>query len=401
MTTYVVIPRHRSDAVLRAQEVDDPSALTTAMVDQVRSMFAGTPFEQRPVLAEAGLLRPAEPIVPAGPDANRLAQAIAAPRVLSSVGAVLIDDPPEAVLQALAAQAIILSNEEIPLVGPVEKSEKTSDPWHLKKINVAAAQAKKLDGRGVRIGIVDTGIDASHSEFSGKSINFAEFNTSGFLISTTPRDAGSHGTHVSALAAGRTCGVAPEAELSVAAVLTHANPNGQLGGFLAQIIAGLNWLAHSNHSSPTISISHCPIMNGSFGASGYNSYLLSSLQTVRSTPASLFGAAIGNNGRGGLNRHGSPGNYDIVPGVGATDSNDDPAPFSDWGIEPTSGALKPDLSAPGVDVYSAVPGNSYGVKSGTSMAAPIVAGAAALLHSADPRARPQPSRTFNASDAFG
>jgi serine protease AprX len=379
MATYVVIPRQRSDAVLRAQQVDDSDALSNAMVDQVRSMLAGTPFEQHPMLAESGLLQPAGEMVPAGSNANRLAREAAAPRVLSSVGVVLIDDPPDAVLEALRAQAIILPNEEIALVSPVEEIEKPSDPWHLKKINVAAARAKKLDGQGVRIGIVDTGIDGAHKEFSGKSINFAEFDTSGFLISTSPRDAGTHGTHVSALAAGRTCGVAPGAELSVAAVLTHTSPNGRLSGFLAQIIAGLNWLAHTNHSSPTISIAHCPIMNGSFGGNGYNPYLLSSLQTVRSTPASLFGAAIGNNGRLGVNRHGSPGNYDIVPGIGATDSNDEPAPFSDWGVELTSGALKPDLSAPGVGVYSALPGNRYGLKSGTSMAAPIVAGAAALL----------------------
>src|ERR1700683_1510492 len=175
MATYVVIPRHRSDAVLRAQQVDDSDALSNAMVDQVRSMLAGTPFEQHPMLAESGLLQPAGEMVPAGSDANRLAREAAAPRVLSSVGVVLIDDPPDAVLEALRAQAIILPNEEIALVSPVEEIQKPSDPWHLQKINVAAARAKKLDGQGVRIGIVDTGIDGAHKEFSGKSINFAEF----------------------------------------------------------------------------------------------------------------------------------------------------------------------------------------------------------------------------------
>lgn len=375
MTTYIVIPRQRSDAVLRAQLAENPGALSEAMIDLARSLLAGTPFAGALMLAESGLVGPRERIPP-GPDTNTRARELRAPRVLSSVGAVLIDDPPPGVFDALAAQAIVLPNEEYPLIVPVEEAETPCDPWHLKKINLAAAQAKGLNGKGVRIGIVDTGIDASHKEFAGKSINFAEFDASGFLISINPRDAGDHGTHVSALAAGKSCGVAPEADLSVAAVLTHG---GGKSGFLAQILGGLNWLAHSNHPSPTVPISHCPIMNGSFGGKGYNSYLLASLQAVRSAPAALFGAAIGNNGRLGVNNHGSPGNYDIVPGVGATDKNDDPAPFSDWGLEAASGALKPDLSAPGVDICSALPGNRYGLKSGTSMAAPIVAGAAALL----------------------
>jgi subtilisin family serine protease len=375
--TFIVIPRQRSDAVLRAQQTGNQDTLSFAMVDQARSMLAGTPFGQLPMLTEIGLLAPEGRSGPTGQAGNYAARAMRAPRVLSSVGAVLIDElsPPQ--LEALQEQAIVLPNADVPLVGPVEEKEQTTcQPWHLTKINVAAAHKKGLDGRGIRIGIVDTGIDASHKEFKGKSIDFAEFDASGFLISTVPRDAGSHGTHVSALAAGLTCGVAPGADLSVAAVLTH---NGGKSGFLAQILGGLNWLAHSNHPSPTTPIAHCPIMNGSFGGGGYNPYLLSTLQTVRSAPASLFSAAIGNNGRSGVNLHGSPGNYDIVPGVGATDSKDDPAPFSDWGVEKTSGALKPDLSAPGVDICSALPGNRYGLKSGTSMAAPMVAGAAALL----------------------
>jgi subtilisin family serine protease len=206
MATYILIPRQRSAAILQAQQAYDASALSDAMVDQTRSMLAGTPFEGRPILAEAGLVGPAERIEPAGSYANSMARDVGAPRVLSSVGAVLIDDPPDEVRQALSAQAIILPNEDIPLVGPVEEMEKPSEPWHLEKINVAAARAKGLRGDGVRIGIVDTGIDANHHEFTGKSIIFAEFDTNGFLISTSPRDAGTHGTHVSALAAGRTCG---------------------------------------------------------------------------------------------------------------------------------------------------------------------------------------------------
>ena len=80
-------------------------------------------------------------------------------------------------------------------------------------------------------------------------------------------------------------------------------------------------------------ISQCPILNASLGSPGYNPYLYSSLHVVRQVPAAQLSGAIGNGGRMGVNNHGSPGNYDVVLGVGATDQNDVVTDFSDWALK--------------------------------------------------------------------
>lgn len=92
----------------------------------------------------------------------------------------------------------------------------------------------------------------------------------------------------------------------------------------------------------------------------------------------------------GVDNHGSPANYDIAAGIGAVDDSGIVAPFSHWGLETKHMALKPDLCAPGVDIRSAVTGGGYARKSGTSMATPAAAAAAALLGQKHPAYRRNP-----------
>ena len=303
---------------------------------------------------------------------------------LDGLNAYLVEDLTQDEREKLHNEADVLENIEIGLVPPTSVADNAGEEGecqHLDQVKAKAAWQKGFTGADVRIGILDTGIDASHTEFRGKSISFMEFDASGFPIGTTPRDADRHGTHVAGIAAGATCGVAPCADLAVAAVLTHHKGGGRMSGYLAQILAGYNWLAHHNHGTAG-AISNCPVVNASFGASGFHNYLYSSVKMQHSTlKRSLLVAAIGNSGSSGVNNHGSPGNYNIAAGIGAVDANGIVAPFSDWGLEAVHGALKPDLCAPGTDVRSAVPKpkGGYVRMSGTSMASPAAAAAVALI----------------------
>lgn len=392
MATYIVVPRVGLGSLIQGL-AEEPSALATESAALTQRILSGTGLEGRPVLTAYGLISASGVVEATGPEAAKIAHKTGAVRALEGLDVILIDNPDAKTLAAVRDRADVFENIQIPIIEPVaSEAEISCTPWHLSKINEKAARTQNLTGRGVLVGILDTGIDSQHPEFAGKSVNFGEFDSSGFLVSTKPRDAGDHGTHVAGLVGGKTCGVAPDADLAVAAVLTTKTPTGH-AGFLAQILAGLNWLAHSNHGQAG-AISQCAIINASLGSSGYNSYLYSSLHIIRQTPAAQMIAAIGNAGRKGVNYHGSPGNYDITLGIGATDSSDIVAAFSDWGIEPTHAALKPDLSAPGVDICSSVPGGKYARKSGTSMATPIVAGAAALLIQKYPKLARKPLNLF-------
>jgi uncharacterized repeat protein (TIGR01451 family) len=122
-----------------------------------------------------------------------------------------------------------------------------------------------------------------------------------------------------------------------------------------------------------------------FGEIGCNvpSALLTATQVLRTAGVMVI-AAAGNDGPSCGTVWHSPGMYDQVFTVGATDIGDAIASFSARGPSAFSGHLKPNLVAPGVGVYSSVPGSSYSYKSGTSMATPHVAGMVALLWSAAP-----------------
>jgi len=100
--------------------------------------------------------------------------------------------------------------------------------WHLNAINIEAARAKNLTGNKCILGVLDTGIDASHPEFAGKTIWFAKFDAAGSITSNLPTDMGSHGTHVCGIASGKNCGFAPAADLAVAGVFNQY-PDGSIG----------------------------------------------------------------------------------------------------------------------------------------------------------------------------
>lgn len=317
--------------------------------------------------------------------------------VLEGLGVLIVDEDDIDVASLAGVDVLrVWPNMELTLADPA--IGQGTAPWHIAHVG----QSFQARGAGTLIGVLDTGIDTHHPEFAGKKIHFAEFDMLGRKISTTPRDAGHHGTHVAGIAAGATCGVAPDADLAIAAVLTKKGPTG-MSGSLDQIFGGLNWLITQEFRKDTPGVD---VVNVSLGVgvapggparSGYNGFLSEVVRNTRLAPGILLIAAIGNDGERGEGFHGSPGNYDSVLAVGAIDRNDEVAAFSDWDRSwriagaPAS-IVKPDLCAPGVDVYSSVPGNAYRPLSGTSMATPVVTGLAAVLLERDPLLRGDPGR---------
>ena len=250
----------------------------------------------------------------------------------------------------------------------------------LEMIGARAAQAAGFKGQGIRIGHLDTGVDMFHSELQGKVVAFAEFNAPGKRVpGSKAHDSAQHGTHTAGLLVGDTLGVAPDAKLISALVL----PEGE--GTFAQVIAGMQWVLDPDNNADTDDGAN--VVSMSLGLPGdHPEFALPVQNMLAAGVVPVF--AIGNFGPDAGNT-GSPGNIPDVIGVGAVDRQGQVASFSARGPVAWTGAysgtfVKPDVVAPGVAIRSSFPGNAYGVLSGSSQAAPIAAGAVAVMLGAKP-----------------
>ncbi|RBM04863.1 S8 family serine peptidase [Streptomyces sp. PT12] len=251
------------------------------------------------------------------------------------------------------------------------------------QINAPAAWSAGLDGSGVTVAVLDTGADAEHPDLAGRISRSANFSSS-----DGTHDAFGHGTHVAATVAGSGAGsdgarrgVAPEADLIVGKVL------GDDGyGSDSSVIAGMEWAVDEGADVVNLSL------GDDAGTDGLDPVALA-LNELTASSGALFVVAAGNNGAAGDGSVGSPGSADAALTVGAVDREDALADFSSRGPRPRDGAVKPDVTAPGVGIVAArASGTSMGAPvdslytgaDGTSMATPHVAGAAALLAQAHP-----------------
>lgn len=224
-------------------------------------------------------------------------------------------------------------------------------------------------GAGATIAVIDSGVDLDHPEFSGRIVPGYDFVDEDYFAD----DGNGHGTHVAGTIAGANdnigvTGVAHQAKIMPLRVL-----NNEGYGWTSDIISAVRLAADNN----------ADVINLSLGGGGYSQALADAIRYA-SNRGSVVVMAAGNSG-GSIPEQPAALAVETGLAVGAVDQNRTLADFSN-----RAGPAQLDyVTAPGVNILSAVPGGGYDTFSGTSMAAPHVAGIAGLLKSYDRTLSPE------------
>ncbi len=328
--------------------------------------------------ADARALRQAEAVVFPG---LGLAVATLDPRQLAGEGSVLAVTPelvhhalPEVPEGYLAGYRDAVADLTGRLLGlPGDTAEPTTPPfadtpqytWGLQATEVPTSPRT---GRGIRVAVLDTGVDLTHPDLAGRAVT-----ATSFVAGQSPQDGHGHGTHCVGTACGprtpqgtRGYGVASDAEVFVGKVLSDEG-----SGTDAEILAGIAWAVRNG----------CQVISMSLGADVVEpSPAYAAVGRRALDQGSLIVAAAGNNAdreNGDVGFVGVPANSPDILAVGALDPRLTVAWFSARSLDAPGGGV--DLAGPGVDVLSTWPmPTRYNTISGTSMATPHVAGLAAL-----------------------
>ena len=232
--------------------------------------------------------------------------------------------------------------------------------WALARTEVTTAWDMSL-GSGVTVAIVDTGVDQAHPDLRGQIAASANFSTAASV-----EDKNGHGTHTAGIVAALMnnrrdgAGVAPSAKLLIARALDDSG-----AGTYADVIESINWASDRG----------ARVINLSLVGTTPSQALADSVQSAQERGAVLVAAA----GNAGNSTATYPASLPGVVAVAATDRNDAPASTTTLGPWVM-------LGAPGVDIYSTLPGGRFGPGSGSSAAAAHVSGVAALAAAAWPSA---------------
>jgi subtilisin family serine protease len=225
--------------------------------------------------------------------------------------------------------------------------------WNLEMVQAYEAR-RMTKGSGSVVAVIDTGADYEHYEIENRFLKYRK----GYNVlndSEDPMDDNGHGTHCSGTIAGESVGVAPSATLKAVKFLDAMG-----WGTLEDAITAVEWCIGER----------VDITSNSWGSGRYSEALKMVFDEAWNRGI-LSVAAAGNTGSKDYHY---PSCYDSVMSVAAVDKNEKRAYFSTINE-------KNEISAPGVGVYSCIPGDKYDEYSGTSMATPHIAGGAAMIKS--------------------
>jgi subtilisin family serine protease len=280
------------------------------------------------------------------------------------------------------------------LQSPLPQTDATIE-WNIQRVQANRVWSDfGITGAGITVANIDTGVDYNHpalaEQYRGyRSENDIQHEYNWFDANYAieiPRDTSSHGSHVMGTIVGRgndtpdqpAVGVAPGASWIAALGCPFRSC------YESTLIESAQWLlaptdAEGKNPRPDL---RPHIINNSWATSSGNSFYEGYTTAWRA--AGIFAVfSSGNRGTYLCATVASPADYANVVAVGSTTSTDELSSFSGIGPGP-GGILKPDLTAPGSNILSTIGSNNYGTMNGTSMAAPHVAGAVALLWSANP-----------------
>lgn len=243
---------------------------------------------------------------------------------------------------------------------PVRAAWTPNDPlfgsqWALTAIDADSAWDVTTGAGSPLVAVVDTGVDYTQQDLTGRVDLGYDFVDS----DSDPMDEEGHGTHVSGIVAASAnngigiAGVAPGARILAVRVLDE---NGS--GWASDVALGIIYAA--DHGAKVINLS----LGSDSGSNAEHDAIKYAIEH-----GAIVTCAAGNDGHGTLSY---PGHFPECVAVGATDTDNSRATFSNWGTNL-------DVVAPGVGILSSVPGNTYESWNGTSMATPVVSGVAALL----------------------
>ena len=276
-----------------------------------------------------------------------------------------------------------------------------SPPAHVNAVEWGVANIKAdqvwatfgVRGEGITVANIDTGAQFDHPALVAKyrgnlgggtfDHNYNWFDPSNICPGDVPCDNNGHGTHTMGTMVGddggsNQIGVAPGARFMLAKGCETNSCSDTALLASAQFVLAPTDLA-GNNPRPDL---HADVVNNSWGGGGGDPWYQDSVNAW--VNAGIFPSFSNGNSGPSCGSAGSPGDYLNTYAAGAYDINNVIAGFSSRGPSAFGGELKPNIGAPGVNVRSSVPGNSYANFNGTSMAAPHVSGTVALIWSAAP-----------------